>query len=204
VQYDLDLRRVDAAGETTFAHTDLEYLPDSVVYVDYGAWTDEGDLELQTDVDGDGTIDDTEALPDEAPVEGEDVCGPDVAPDDPACAAPADATLELEIDPSLICDPDGVCVDAKGDLITPDAETPEVTPEPIEPGAEPIDPNAAPADPNHDLGDPNGDPNADPNADPPDATVVPTDPAAEATDPSAAPADTSTWNGWPLPAQAPG
>lgn len=178
VQYDLELRRIDAAGETTFAHTDLEYLPDSVVYVDYGAWTGEGDLEVQTDANGDGTIDNTEALPDEAPVEGQTVCGPDAAPDDPACSPPADATLDPATDPSITCDADGTCVDANGDLITPDAATPDVTPEPTDAGAEPVDPNAPPADAT-----------ADPNAVPADATALPTDPNAVPTDPNAVSTD---------------
>ncbi len=63
VQYDLALRRIDAEGEALFTHTDLTYLPDSVVYVDYDTWDGEGDVELQIDEDGDGTIDDCRIPP---------------------------------------------------------------------------------------------------------------------------------------------
>lgn len=100
LQYDLALRRVDAEGEALFTHTDLTYLPDSVVYVDYGAWDGEGTVELQIDEDGDGTIDDTESLPDE----------------------PA---LEPEVDPEIDsgCEPGIPCDGTGGDLL-PDATLP--------------------------------------------------------------------------------
>lgn len=108
LQYDLALRRIDAGGEALFTHTDLTYLPDSLVYVDYGAWDGEGDVELQVDEDGDGTIDDTESLP-----------------DDPAIDPALDPGSEPACEPGSPCDDTGADLDA----VAPDTGDPGVTEE---------------------------------------------------------------------------
>ncbi|MFN8470234.1 MAG: hypothetical protein U0X20_32065, partial [Caldilineaceae bacterium] len=107
LQYDLALRRIDVEGEALFAHADLTYLPDSVVYVDYGAWEGEGDVELQVDEDGDGTIDATESFSDE-----------------PALDPGADSEATPEVDPAA-CEPGSPCDDTGADLL-PDAVPPSV------------------------------------------------------------------------------
>ena len=113
LQYDLALRRIDGEGEARFAHADLTYLPDSVVYVEYGAWEGEGDIELQVDEDGDGTIDDSESLPDEPVL-------------DPGADSNVDAEADAEGGPEMEpapCEPGSPCDETGADM-PPDAVPP--------------------------------------------------------------------------------
>ena len=166
LQYDLALRRIDAEGEALFAHADLTYLADSVVYVDYGVWEGEGDVELQVDEDGDGTIDDTESLSDEpgldpganSYVDGEANPEMDLAACEPG--SPCDNT-GADLPPDAV--PPGTDLDAnETGTASPDATgengpavTPDIAPDITSGGADPgvTDPGADPTGDPSDTGD---------------------------------------------------
>jgi hypothetical protein len=70
-EYDLEVKRVSAAGEQTFAHPGLAVSATDTHYVDYGAWDGSGPMTLHIDHGSDGTIDETLVLDNQAPQAGQ-------------------------------------------------------------------------------------------------------------------------------------
>lgn len=61
--YNLDVTRIDSAGEDDLTHEGITFAPGDTEYVDYGTWSGGGDaLDLQVDHGSDGTIDQTETF----------------------------------------------------------------------------------------------------------------------------------------------
>ncbi len=58
-EYDLAFKRINAAGEQTFAHTGLAISATDTHYLDYDNWDGSGPMMLQIDHGSDGTIDET-------------------------------------------------------------------------------------------------------------------------------------------------
>jgi len=133
--YNLEILRIDPQGESTFNHKNLSLDPESVVYLDYSSWTEKQGVPMEIDANGDGTIDDTEYLPDQAIDSPQDTCPADdpqcdTNPGDPPSDEPlpgaditGDTTLGIETSGGAdqggtsVCDSDGTCYDADGNPI---------------------------------------------------------------------------------------